>query len=184
MAAVRLRSPRLRADCARCCGLCCVGPAFDADQGFGFDKPAHTPCAHLTEDTRCAIHKRLRERGFPACVTFDCYGAGQRVTQELFGGKSWRSAPELASRMFSAYSTYRALHELMALLEVAIGRLSVHEALGLTEVARNIEELCESGLAAVAALPIEDLRRDVLNRVRAALVRHFDQCHTEGGSLG
>jgi hypothetical protein len=164
-----LRSLQLRADCARCCGLCCVGPAFDADQGFGFDKPAHTPCANMRADFRCAIHGERRERGFLACGTFDCYGAGQRVTQQLFGGASWRSSPDLAMRMFDAYSRYRALHELMAILEVAIERASSGDAVRLREVRRLVEDLCDSGAAMAEALPLDALRRGVLSRVRAAL---------------
>src|SRR5579863_8626684 len=113
------RTARLRADCARCCGLCCAAPAFMAVQGFGFDKPAHTACRHLGADHRCVIHAELGMRGFPACSAFDCYGAGQRVTQ-LFAGKSWRSSPETAARMFTLYARFRALHELMALLDLAI----------------------------------------------------------------
>ena len=168
---VGYQSPsQLRADCTRCSGLCCVGPAFDADQGFGFDKPAHTPCANLRPDYRCAIHRERRSRGFPSCVTFDCYGAGQRVTQQLFGGKSWRSSPELAPRMFDAYSRYRVLHELMALLEVAIARASSPDAAArLRETRQSIDELCESGAALDEALPMDELRRDVLNHVRRAL---------------
>jgi len=33
-----------RADCSRCCGLCCVVPGQMAVQGFRVDKPAETPC--------------------------------------------------------------------------------------------------------------------------------------------
>jgi len=164
---VQMGSPRLRADCARCCGLCCVGPAFDAGQGFGFDKPAHTPCAHLREDFRCGIHDELWQRGFPACVTFDCYGAGQRVTQQLFGGKSWKSTPSLAPRMFDAYRRYRALHELLALLELAIDKVSVREALPLRELSQSIDALCESGVAETLAIDV--LRKEVLGLVRAVL---------------
>lgn len=171
MAATRLRSPRLQADCSNCCGLCCVGPAFDADQGFGFDKPAHTPCAHLRDDFRCAIHDQLRQRGFPACVTFDCYGAGQRVTQQLFAGRSWRSSPELAPRMFAAYSRYRELHELLALIETALARVSLHEAAALRELRQLIDALCETGAAAADTLQIDTLRKDVLHRVREAILR-------------
>ena len=166
---VRMGSPRLRADCTQCCGLCCVGPAFDAGQGFGFDKPAHTPCAHLCGDFRCGIHDRLREHGFPACVTFDCHGAGQRVTQQLFAGRSWKSSPELAPRMFEAYRRYRALHELLALLEVAIERVPVREARPLAELSQSIDALCESGAAAVGTLAIDVLRKEVLGRLRAVL---------------
>jgi len=164
-----LRPLQLRADCSKCCGLCCVGPAFDADQGFGFDKPAHIPCANLRADFRCAIHGERRERGFLACGAFDCFGAGQRVTQELFGGASWRTSTELATRMFSAYYRYRALHELMAILELAIERVSSRDAVRLREVRRFIDDLCESGAAMAEALPLDELRKDVLSRVRAAL---------------
>lgn len=170
------RSRQLRSDCARCCGLCCVGPAFDAGQGFGFDKPSHTPCANLRADFRCAIYGDRLERGFPACEAFDCFGAGQRVTQNLFGGASWRSSPELAARMFDAYSRYRALHELMLILEVAIenpvnpcARVSSRDAVRLRELRRFIDELCESGAAMADTLPIHQLRKDVLTRVRGAL---------------
>lgn len=169
------RSIQLRSDCARCCGLCCVGPAFHVGQGFGFDKAAHTPCANLRADFRCAIYGERREHGFPACGAFDCLGAGQRVTQNLFGGASWRSSPELATRMFDAYSRYRALHELMLILEVAIespacagARVSSRDAVRLRELQRFIDDLCESGAAMADTLPIHELRKDVLSRVRAA----------------
>lgn len=162
-------SPRLRADCARCCGLCCVGPAFDAGQGFGFDKPAHTPCGYLRGDFRCGIHDELRQLGFPACVTFDCYGAGQRVTQQLFGGKSWQSSPDVAPRMFAAYFRYRALHELLALLEVAVEKVPAHQARSLREVSQRIDALCESGAALADTLCVDGLRKQVLGRLRDVL---------------
>ena len=160
-------STELRADCARCCGLCCVGPAFDADQGFGFNKPAHTPCINLDADFRCIIHGELRRQGFPSCQTFDCYGAGQRVTQRLFAGKSWKTSPELTTRMFDAYRKYRSLHELMALLETAIERAAAHAAPDLQALRQLIDDLCESGAAASTAVNIATLRQEVLNRVRA-----------------
>lgn len=164
------RAPRLQADCAKCCALCCVAPAFDADQGFAFSKPAHTACANLRTDARCAIHDDLASRGFPACAAFDCYGAGQRVTQQLFGGASWRSSPEMARRMFDAYFRYRALHELMAALELAIQRASPPDVVRLREQLRRIDELCESAEALADTVRIDAIRKDVLSGVRAALL--------------
>jgi hypothetical protein len=111
--------PELRADCAACTGLCCVVPPFDALQGFGFDKPAHTPCPHLCADFRCGIHDDLVDRGFRGCTVFDCQGAGQRVSQKLFPGQDWSTSPQAARRMFDAFSVMRSLHELMALLHTA-----------------------------------------------------------------
>ncbi|MCM0679098.1 pentapeptide repeat-containing protein, partial [Micromonospora phytophila] len=110
----------LRADCARCFGLCCVAPAFSASADFGIDKPAGQPCTHLRPDSRCGIHTELRDRGFPGCTVFDCFGAGQRVAQETFGGRDWRDAPETAGRMFDTFAVMRPLHELLWYLTEAL----------------------------------------------------------------
>src|ERR687889_2427042 len=101
----------LRADCANCAGLCCVAPAFAASADFAIDKPAGVACPNLREDFRCGIHAQLRERGFPGCTVFDCFGAGQRITQGTFGGRSWREAPELAAAQFAVLPVVRQLHE-------------------------------------------------------------------------
>lgn len=155
-----LTNPGLTPDCARCCGLCCVAPAFDAAQGFGYTKPAHVPCTNLRCDDRCAIHHALHARRFSACANVDCHGAGQRVTR-LFGGNFWRSSPELARQMFEAYFRYRALHELMALLELAIPRASPADERRLRDHLRNIEELCETGAALADSLRVAEIRREV-----------------------
>src|SRR5215218_5714701 len=102
---------RLRADCANCAGLCCVAPAFAASADFAIDKPAGVACPNLGEDFRCGIHAQLRGRGFPGCTVFDCFGAGQRITQQTFGGRSWREAPELAAAQFAVLPVVRQLHE-------------------------------------------------------------------------
>jgi uncharacterized protein YjbI with pentapeptide repeats len=122
----------LVADCARCAGLCCVAPAFAKSADFAIDKPAGRPCPNLGGDFRCGIHQNLDKRGFHGCVVFDCFGAGQRLTQETFGGRDWRSAPELAGPMFASLPIMRQLHELMWLLT---------EALQLDEAARVHPEL-------------------------------------------
>jgi hypothetical protein len=104
---------RLRADCANCFGLCCVAPAFTRSSDFAIDKPAGTPCPNLLADFGCGIHDGLRDRGFPGCTVFDCFGAGQQVAQVTFGGRDWRSTPELAQPMFQAFAVMRQVHELL-----------------------------------------------------------------------
>ena len=86
----------LRADCTRCFALCCVAPAFAASADFALDKPAGQPCPNLQQDLRCGIHAELRPRGFPGCTAYDCFGAGQQVSQVTFGGRDWRGAPATA----------------------------------------------------------------------------------------
>jgi uncharacterized protein YjbI with pentapeptide repeats len=107
------RREELRADCGRCAGLCCVAPAFAASADFAIDKPAGHPCPHLQGDNLCGIHDRLRERGFPGCSVFDCFGAGQQVVQETFGGADWRQDPRLAASMFAVFPVMRQLQELL-----------------------------------------------------------------------
>ncbi|MET9294001.1 pentapeptide repeat-containing protein [Streptomyces sp. NPDC003077] len=103
----------LRADCANCFGLCCVALPFAASADFAVDKDAGRPCANLQQDFRCGIHARLREEGFSGCTVFDCFGAGQRVSQGTFGGQDWRRAPGTARRMFTVFPVMRQLHELL-----------------------------------------------------------------------
>jgi uncharacterized protein YjbI with pentapeptide repeats len=104
---------RLRADCTRCSGLCCVAPAFTASADFAIDKPAGRPCPHLAGDFRCGIHERLRPEGFPGCAVYDCFGAGQQIVQVIFGGRDWRTEDDLAAPMFAALPVVRAMHELL-----------------------------------------------------------------------
>jgi hypothetical protein len=156
----------LRPDCAACCALCCVAPPFDTDQGFGHDKPAHEPCRHLEPDFRCAIHSRLAESGYPGCAGFDCFGAGQRVTQELFGGASWSKSPDFAVEMFECYERLRPLHELMALATLAMDRTQ-DEALRLElrDAVAGIEVQCSRQ----SRPDVAQLRRSTVDLMRRAL---------------
>jgi uncharacterized protein YjbI with pentapeptide repeats len=107
----------LQADCTRCLALCCVGPAFAASADFAVDKPAGRPCVHLRPDDRCGIHADLRARGFPGCVAYDCFGAGQHVVQVTFGGVG-RRVPS----MYAVLPVVRQLHELRWYLEDVLER--------------------------------------------------------------
>ncbi len=104
----------------RCFALCCVAPAFAASAEFAIDKPAGRPCPNLERDFRCGIHHRLRDSGFTGCTVFDCLGAGQKVAQVTFGGRDWRTHPEIRDRMFATFAVMRILHELMWYLEGAL----------------------------------------------------------------
>lgn len=106
----------LVADCSNCFGLCCVALPFARSADFAFDKGAGEPCRNLLDDFRCGIHDRLLERGMAGSAAYDCFGAGQRVAQQTFGGVSWRENPGSADAMFAALPVMRALHELLAYL--------------------------------------------------------------------
>ncbi|MBY8874926.1 pentapeptide repeat-containing protein [Micromonospora sp. PLK6-60] len=146
----------LRADCARCSGICCVAPAFAASADFAIDKPAGRPCPHLRPDSRCGIHADLRQRGFPGCTVFDCFGAGQQLTQRTFAGRDWRDDPATAGQVFAAFAVLRPLHELLWYLTEAValtpdGPLRDELTVAVAETGR----LADSGPAQLVALDVD-----------------------------
>ncbi|GLY95809.1 pentapeptide repeat-containing protein [Actinoplanes sp. NBRC 103695] len=152
----------LAADCARCAGLCCVAPAFAKSSDFAIDKPAGRACPNLQDDFRCGIHDRLPERGFPGCVVFDCFGAGQHVTQDTFGGRDWRSTPGIAGAMFATLPRMRQLHELLWYLTEALAldaAARVHDK--LRAALAETEQLTRGTADELAALDLDAHRRRV-----------------------
>ncbi|MFD6469461.1 pentapeptide repeat-containing protein [Streptomyces goshikiensis] len=125
-------TPDLKADCANCFALCCVALPFAKSHDFAVNKAAGTPCKNLRQDFRCGIHTALRDKGFPGCTVFDCFGAGQQVSQVTFGGRDWRGDPGTARQMFEVFPVMRQLHELLHYLTEALARPAaapLHDAL-------------------------------------------------------
>ncbi|MFE8910727.1 pentapeptide repeat-containing protein [Streptomyces globisporus] len=112
--------PDLQADCGSCFGLCCVALPFSRSSDFPEDKSAGTPCGNLQEDFRCGIHQRLRDQGYNGCTVFDCFGAGQKVSQVTFKGVSWREEPDSARAMYEVFPVVRQLQELLKYIAQAL----------------------------------------------------------------
>ncbi|WP_337101912.1 pentapeptide repeat-containing protein [Paenibacillus sp. YIM B09110] len=103
----------LKADCESCFGLCCISLPFSASIDFGMDKNAGQACPSLREDFRCGVHRTLRQTGFRGCTVYDCFGAGQKVSQITYRGVSWREAPDTAKQMYEVFPVMWQLHELL-----------------------------------------------------------------------
>ncbi|WP_329132311.1 pentapeptide repeat-containing protein [Streptomyces sp. NBC_01476] len=164
---------RLRADCGNCFGLCCVALTFTRSADFAADKKAGDPCGHLDDGHRCSIHAGLRAGGYAGCTVYDCFGAGQQLSQVTFGGQDWRGAPETGRRMFAALPLLRQLHELLWYLAEArthdVAREEIDRAWdrvdGLTRL--GPEALLAVDPAAERA-PVGALLQQVSEAVRAA----------------
>lgn len=166
----------LQADCANCFGLCCVALPFARSADFAVDKDAGQPCANLQVDFRCGIHTRLREKGFQGCTVFDCFGAGQKVSQVTFGGTDWRQAPESARPMFEVLPVMRQLHELLwyvtEALDLAPAR-PVHP--DLRRALKRVDGLTRGDAASLMDLDVAAQRDDV----NALLLRTSDLVRAE-----
>lgn len=146
---------RLRADCAGCFGLCCVALPFARSADFPVSKGAGDPCVNLRADFGCGVHASLRERGFAGCTVFDCFGAGQRVSQVTFGGRDWRGSPQEAAPMFAAFGVMRQLHELLWYLTEAVtlpAAAEIHDELRAVLV--RTEQLAQADAAVLAGLDV------------------------------
>jgi Pentapeptide repeats (8 copies) len=141
-----------------------VAPGFARGADFALDKPAGVACPNLLVDHRCGIHGELRQRGFPGCAVYDCFGAGQRAVASV-GVES--------PRLFAAFAVLRQLHELLWYLRAVAARpgaAAVHadaERLGA-----GIEELAGGAAADLVGADVSGRReevRAVLRRASAAV---------------
>jgi len=166
---------RLEADCTRCFGLCCVALPFARSADFPVDKAGGEPCRNLLADHRCGIHDRLASEGWRGCVTFDCFGAGQQVSQVTFGGVSWREAPGTGPTMYAVLPVMRQMHEMLVHLHDALAlepedrvRAGVTAALAEVDAATagSPEQVLAVDLVALRSR-VGELLRDVSARERA-----------------
>ncbi|MDP9100966.1 MAG: pentapeptide repeat-containing protein, partial [Actinomycetota bacterium] len=156
-----------------------MAPAFARSSEFAVDKPAGLPCPHLEGDDRCGIHAQLRVRGFAGCDAYDCFGAGQRVSRGIRGGRRpgagaaqhWRAAPAAARDLFAAFGVVRQLHELLWYLEEAVGLVPPGELGDALRRARDAVQAASDGVAdgttAVAEVDVTGQRE----RTRSLLVQ-------------
>ncbi|WNB91022.1 pentapeptide repeat-containing protein [Bacillus sp. NEB1478] len=155
----------LRADCENCFGLCCVALPYAKSADFPFNKDSGTPCRNLQTDYRCSIHQDLRKNGFRGCTSYDCFGAGQKVSRVTFKGNDWRDNPESAKTMFDILPIMQQLHEMLYYLYEALqldDAKPIHPQ--LEAVFEETEKLTMLGPEAIFALDIP-VHRVIVNEL-------------------
>lgn len=154
--------PQTSSDCSRCFGLCCVALPFARSADFAADKPAGMPCRHLGLDHSCEIHPSLLQRGYRGCTVFECFGAGQQVSQVTFRGMSWRGSPSTAASMFAVFPVMQALHEVLRhLQEAATWDLPPDLAAEVASLTGEVVARTSDGPDLLIALDVGDLRSRV-----------------------
>src|SRR4051794_27444669 len=53
------------------------------------------------------------------CTTYECFGAGQHVTQVVYAGATWRGSADGGAEMFAVFAVVQRLHEMLVLLDQA-----------------------------------------------------------------
>jgi uncharacterized protein YjbI with pentapeptide repeats len=145
----------LKPDCESCFGLCCVALPYAKSADFPSSKESGTPCTNLQQDFRCKIHSELRVKGFRGCIAYECFGAGQKVSQEIYGGSDWRSNMDTAEEMFTVFPIMQQIHEML---------FYINEAMRLDETRTIYQELAavwEETLALTNLNPQEILQLNI-----------------------
>lgn len=146
---------RLKGNCKECFGLCCTALYFSVKDGFPENKNAGKPCKNMKEDFRCNIHEKLMQSGMRGCVAYDCFGAGQQVSQGTFRGQNWRQNPESSSQMFSVFLNMRQLYEIFWYL------LDAYQISNSSSIRLEVEEMWKQIQKIVYLLPEELLLQDM-----------------------
>jgi uncharacterized protein YjbI with pentapeptide repeats len=93
---------------------------------------------------------------------YDCFGAGQKVSQVTFEGQDWRRAPQVAKQAFDVFPIVRALHELLWYLTEALTLAPARPLHGeLSRALEETERLTNTSAEALMKLDIASWRADV-----------------------
>ncbi len=159
-----------------------MATSFRASTEFAADKAAGVACPHLVEERLCGIHDRLRPSGYRGCAAFDCFGAGQHVTQVTFAGYRWQDDVAGAATVFAVFDVMRRLKELLwhlsdASAAVADGPLHFE----LRELRRTLEELTWKDAAELEHLNVFALQKQVMEALQQASKTRREQVADPSG---
>jgi uncharacterized protein YjbI with pentapeptide repeats len=146
---------KLQIDCSKCSGLCCVALYCAKSDGFPDNKIAGKPCQNLMSDFCCAIHPQLMQANMKGCLAYDCFGAGQKVTQDCYPNTNWKKNPEKANEIFEVFLVMVQLYQMLWYL-IEASHIISEKATQL-----EIEALILENEEMTARRPDEILRLDV-----------------------
>ena len=161
----------LAANCGECCGICCVALYFTKMDGFPEDKRPGKPCSNLTDDFKCKIHSDLMKHQLKGCMAYDCFGAGQKVTREIYKGLDWREHSDCAGEMFQVFLIVYQLHQMLWYLIEAHKATSKNIQNQLTLLIQENKQMTKMKPAEILGVDVEEYRQRVNSGLKE--VCHF-----------
>ena len=97
------------------------------------------------------------------CTSYECFGAGQHVTQVVYAGATWRGSADGGAEMFAVFAVVQRLHEMLVLLDQASALAPGPELTRLRErvsgrTSGRPEDILDTELDRLAVLVGEALR--------------------------
>lgn len=147
---------QMRIRCDMCSGLCCVALYFSKLDGFPEHKKEGVACSHLQDNFLCNIHACLTQRKLTGCLRYDCFGAGQLVTKNIYSSYTWKETKN-PKEIFEVFQVVYQLQEIVWYLSEA----------SMLSIETRIDELIHEGLEltkqtpqAILSFDIERYRQD------------------------
>lgn len=172
------RLEQLKVDCSQCSGLCCTALFFSKIDGFPENKIAGKPCTKLQNNYRCKIHHELEKRNMKGCIGYDCFGAGQHVTQCIYKGETtWQTSKEQSKEIFDVFVIIFQLYQIRYFLEES--RIVIPAKELWSDIENLIDEneiLCNSTKQSILDIDIDSYRNKVnilLKQVCASIITSF-----------
>ena len=164
----------LRIDCEKCSGLCCVALYCMKTDGFPENKESGIPCKHLMSNFKCDMHSRLASKQMKGCLSYDCFGAGQKVTQYHFSDTDWRANPGKSNEIYQTflftYQLYQMEWYLLESLTIVSGEPIKSEIEAL--ITKN-EQLTNQNSYRTLKLEIEEYKTKVNQVLKQVSNLHF-----------
>lgn len=150
----------MKADCSKCSGLCCTALFFSKTDGFPKDKAAGQPCTNLLNDYRCKIHSQLEKQKMKGCIGYDCFGAGQQVTQVIYQGQTWNDIPDRTTEIFDVFINVFKLYQIRYYLIEAASLISAQPLKESIQclIEENIK-MCHYSPESILSLDLEQYRQ-------------------------
>lgn len=172
---------KLKIDCARCSGLCCVALYCIKTDGFPENKEAGKPCKNLMPNFHCAVHSQLAKNGMRGCLAYDCFGAGQMVTQLCYPDKNWMTSTDQAREIFGVFLIVFQLNQMLWYLIEALSAVSGdHLAVDIEALILENEQMTSQCPNEILILDIEEYRSNV-NRVLQKVIETIAVYPANGG---
>lgn len=164
----------LKIDCAKCCGLCCIALYCSKTDGFPADKVAGVPCKNLLSDYKCLIHNDLYKKNMKGCLSYECFGAGQKVTQHIYKNSSWKNSNINKQKMFDVFTTIFQLHQMLWYLLEAINLCEDNQKSEIDNLIIENENITTKSTDEILNFDIEKYRQKV-NLILKSIVDQYDK---------
>lgn len=168
---------KFRIDCGKCSGLCCTALFFSKIDGFPENKVSGKPCTKLDKDYKCKIHDKLEKLNMKGCIGYDCFGAGQYVTQHIYSGETWQNSSKKSNEIFEVFTAVFQLYQIRYFLEYATIIISDKVLIkNLESLINENENICRLDPKAILDFDINEYRNRAnvyLKSISSSIVDSF-----------